>query len=175
MPDMSRLGFLFLSLLMAFSVPAMAAELGPCTLQSKVGKGFFYLNNQILGDEDLRQAVACAINRGGDEAAGFSSFRTVYNILIEPSDISRIRVQRAYELESFWGQSNRYLINFTGVYDGRVEMPVYCEVLVEKRPSSESSGIFVMLDLTYCMAQTEAFLIMPHLPLRASVVYTPVK
>lgn len=163
---MARYGFLFLSLL--FTAQTWAA-MGYC----RSGKPVLgdYLQSEILSDADFKRAVACAVNRAGHDVIGGSSFRAIYGLRIDDSQLNTIQIiTRHSKREPFFNAKNLMLIKFQGVYDKRLVTRVSCEAAVEYQTVPEKH---VAITLTDCTAN--AFGASPEHPLGASAAYAIAK
>ena len=175
--EIVRFGLLFLSLV--FTTPTWAVP-GSCTNLEPDSIGS-YMSPEILPEVEVRKAIACAVNRSGYDVIGESSFRPSpnnganhlvgYDLSIDEDDLHLIRVIRQRSLEPPVNQRNVYKARFRAIFQDRIFTLVRCnEVTVQfqKIPTEH-----VMVTLNDCSANAVGP--KPNHPMRAWVIYTPVR
>lgn len=159
-------GMLFLILSPLFSVVTWAAL--PCTNHPDALGG--YMDADILSPRDLPAAIACAVNYGGAEVIGESSFRTHYNVQINEADIPGIRVEKHAEQDALFNQSNHYSVRFPAWTGRGIKTLVRCEAKVDYQNLPKKS---VVITLHECHANAVG--VKEGVPLQAMVVFARVK
>ncbi len=125
------------------TIPSAFAGDGVCTTTpGKIGGYPFF---DILTDQDLKEAIVCAVNRSSVTVIGENSFRNIYNVTMDEEQAKHIRLRRQ-EGDPLSNRINRYDISFLATYDGRIETKIYCSLKVDFRKIEERKAVVVNLD-----------------------------
>lgn len=155
------IGFLLLSLV---SIGQAHAEAGPCTMEVPAINWFF---GDLVSDEHIQQAVLCAVNRGGADVMGESSFRANYSLSILESDVKEIVVRPGTnKINEF---KSNYSVSFPAYEHNRRVMISCARASIEYKQAPFEN---LTMTLSKCSANGAELL---ESPLRAQVVYSRIK
>lgn len=156
-----RLGFLFLSLLY---IGQTQAATGSCT--SEVPQINWYFAGDLVSEEHLRQAIMCAVNRGGSDVKGESTFRTIYDVRLDPRDLENIVIRPGKN--KFNEFKSNYSLQFPAFMNRRQVQVICASASIEYKQAPFENLTFTMKCIIPGVDSSS-------IPLRAQVIYAPTK